>query len=44
MGLEEGTVIFVVHNEDTWRHYYQEGVVQKKEIQQNLMDIHGEYN
>ena len=44
MGLEEGNVIFVVRNEDTWRHYYQEGVVQKKEIQQNLMDIRGEYN
>jgi len=40
MDLEEGNIIFFVHNEDTWRHSCQEGVVQKlKEIQQNLMDI-----
>ena len=40
MDLEEGNVIFVVHNEDTWRHSYQEGVVQKlKEIHPNLIDI-----
>ena len=40
MDLEEGNVIFVVHNEDTWLRSYQEGEVQKlKEKHQNLIDI-----